>query len=140
MPSIFSRILTGEIPAQRIFEEDRWLAILDRYPVAPGHLLLISRHETANVADLPAAELATLGPAIARGVALLKRALGCPAVSVLIRDGREAGQEIPHVHVHLVPRIAGGGTGFASGTYGATATEADAAMAAMADRLRAAGR
>ena len=138
MPSLFSRIVAGEIPAQTIFEDERWIAVLDLFPVEPGHLLLIPKHETAFVADLPDEDLAALGGVVARGPALPKRALGCPAVSVLIRDGKEAGQEIPHVHVHLVPRTAASGRGFAPGAYADTDAARDAAMAAMGDRLRAA--
>jgi len=138
MPSLFSRIIAGEIPAQKIFEDERWICILDLFPVEPGHLLLIPRHECRFVADLPAEDLVTLGMVVGRGTALLKQALGCPAVAVLIRDGEEAGQEIPHVHVHLVPRTAESGKGFAPGSYGDTDEARDAAMAAMADRLRAA--
>ncbi len=137
MPTLFSKIVAGELPAERIFEHDHWLAILDLYPVEPGHLLLVAKDEIAHVVDLSESSLAGLGSAIATGTTCLRRALNCPAVSVLIRDGAKAGQEIPHVHVHLVPRFASSAPHrFAPGRYADTDEEVDAALQAMGERLR----
>ena len=107
MSSLFTKIAQGEVPASFVFREDHWFGILDLYPVHPGHLLLIPDHESALVQDLPAEHLAAMGPTIARACACMRRALGCDAISVLVRDGGAAGQEIPHVHVHCIPRMHG---------------------------------
>jgi len=137
MPSLFTRIVTGEIPAHEVFRAERWIGILDLFPVAPGHLLLIPTQETALAQDLPAATLADLGGLIARATACLRGALDCDAVSVLLRDGEAAGQEIPHLHVHCIPRNEGDAAHqFRGGRYGEDDDSVEAAMRAMAERLR----
>ncbi len=119
MPSIFSRILAGDIPGAFVHRDALWAVMLDINPVAPGHLLLVPIHEAALLPELPAATLAALGALLARADRCLRAATGCAAVSVLLRDGPEAGQEVPHVHLHLIPRAAGDDPhAFAGGSYG----------------------
>lgn len=139
MASIFTRIIAGEIPGAFVHHGPAWVGLLDRFPVAPGHLLLIPRRECPLLANLDADSLAALGPTVAAGTACLTKALGCDAVSVLVRDGAAAGQEVPHVHVHLIPRTQGDRYhDFAGGSYGTDDAAINAAMAAMAERLSAA--
>lgn len=109
MPSIFTRIIAGEIPGAFVFQDDAWVALLDIRPVNPGHCLLIPRHEAAYLADLPPAVLASLGGHVARLTRTVKSATGAPAVNVVVNDGPEAGQEVPHCHLHVIPRHAGDG-------------------------------
>ena len=112
MPSIFSRIIAGEIPGAFVFQDPLWVAFLDHAPVAPGHLLLVPRAEAQYLADLPADTKATLGDYLGRSIAAIKRATGATAVNVLVNDGPEAGQLVPHAHLHLIPRTAGDGLQF----------------------------
>lgn len=107
MASLFSQIAAGEVPASFVFRDERWFGILDLFPVRPGHLLLVPTREAALVQDLDAETLAELGPTVARATRCLRAALDCDAVSVLLRDGSAAGQEIPHVHIHCIPRDSG---------------------------------
>jgi histidine triad (HIT) family protein len=107
MPSIFSRILAGQIPAQMIHRDCHWAVLLDIAPVSPGHLLLVPVQEAQLLHQLDADTLAGLGPLTARASAALRRASGCDAVSIILRDGAAAGQEVPHVHVHLIARRQG---------------------------------
>ena len=134
MASIFSRIITGGIPGEFVFRGDLWVAVLDLNPTAPGHALLIPVAEGQHLADLPAATLADLGPQLTRLVAAIKAGTGCPAVNVVLNDGPLAGQEVPHVHFHVVPRTADDGHGyrFAGKSY------PPGAMPAMGATLRAA--
>jgi histidine triad (HIT) family protein len=106
MPSIFSRIIAGEIPGEFVFQDELWVAILDIAPAAPGHALLIPRADTQYLADLPAATLASMGDRVARLTKAVKAATGCPAVNVLVNDGPQAGQAVPHAHLHVIPRYA----------------------------------
>jgi histidine triad (HIT) family protein len=94
--------------------------------------LLIPVAEAQYLADLPGATQAELGLHVCRMTAAVKRATGCPAVNVVVNDGPLAGQEVPHVHIHVVPRWPHDGKGFLF--KGA----ADPQQAAMAVRLRAA--
>lgn len=98
MASIFSRIASGEIPSYKIAEDDRYFAFLDINPVAPGHVLVIPKHEVDYIFDLDADEYEGL-MAFARRIAIaLKKAMPCIKVGVCV-----LGLEVPHAHVHLVP-------------------------------------
>jgi len=109
MPSLFTRIIAGEIPAQQVFAESCFVAIMDISPANPGHCLLLPRHEAQYLSQLPAETLAALGPALARLIAAVKGATSCPAVNVLVNDGPEANQAVPHAHLHVIPRWPGDG-------------------------------
>lgn len=98
MPSIFSRIIAGEIPCHKVYEDERHLAFLDAYPILPGHTLVVPKREVGYLFDLEAVEYDALWRAVKvveRGV---RRATDCRRVIVLV-----VGWEVPHVHVHLVP-------------------------------------
>jgi histidine triad (HIT) family protein len=105
MPSLFSRIIAGDIPAELVFSEPLWVALLDITPTSPGHVLLVPRAERQHLDELPEAVLATLGGYLARVTTAVKAATGCPAVNVLVNDGAAAGQAIPHAHLHIIPRF-----------------------------------
>jgi histidine triad (HIT) family protein len=109
MPSLFSRIIVGDIPAQFVFKDAQWVAFLDIKPTNPGHALLVPRVEAQHLAELPEDVLAGLGPYLARLTATVKRASGAPAVNVVVNDGPAAGQEVPHAHIHVIPRHDGDG-------------------------------
>ena len=98
MPSIFSRIVAGEIPCHKIAEDDRFLAFLDIQPLAEGHTLVIPKLEVDRYFDLPDDLLRDIN-LFARDVALqLERAIPCERVGVAV-----IGLEVPHAHVHLIP-------------------------------------
>ena len=98
MPSIFSRIVAGEIPCHKIAEDDRFLAFLDIMPLAEGHTLVIPKMEVDRYFDLPDDILRDIN-VFARDVALrLERAIPCERVGVAV-----IGLEVPHAHVHLIP-------------------------------------
>jgi histidine triad (HIT) family protein len=132
MPTIFSRILAGEIPAHFVFQGPSWVAFLDIAPANPGHVLLVPRHEAQFLSGLPVSALAELGPTLARLITAVRHASGAPAVNVLINDGPEAGQAVPHAHVHVIPRHAGDGKHYHPGGGKYPGDEA----ARMADKLR----
>ena len=98
MPSIFSRIVAGDIPCHKIAEDDRFLAFLDIQPLAEGHTLVIPKLEVDRYFDLPDDLLRDIN-LFARDVALqLERAIPCQRVGVAV-----IGLEVPHAHVHLIP-------------------------------------
>ncbi|MFH1465360.1 MAG: histidine triad nucleotide-binding protein [Pseudomonadota bacterium] len=103
MPTIFERIMAGEIPADIVYQNDHAVAFRDINPQAPTHLLVVPR---APIADLEAAgadDTLLLGRVIeaARAAAA---ALGLTAggYRLVLNNGRDAGQEVPHLHVHLL--------------------------------------
>lgn len=98
MPSIFSRIVAGEIPCAKVWENDEFLAFLDILPVAPGHTLVVTKQEVDYLFDLDPGQYRRLMDAcrvVARG---LRKATGCRKVALLVY-----GLEVPHAHVHLIP-------------------------------------
>eukprot|EP00667_Euglena_gracilis_P025348 EG_transcript_29716 len=102
--NVFKKIINGDIPCHKIFETDHVLAILDAFPMAPGHSLLLPKGDYATVADMPpevAAEFFRELPRLTRAVVKATGADGCNVLSNL---GRAAGQEVFHAHVHVLPR------------------------------------
>ena len=98
MPSIFTRIIDGEIPARFVWTDEICVAFLDVRPLAHGHVLVVPRVEVDQWTDLDAATAAHL-MAVAHKIAQSQKALLAPArVGLMI-----AGFEVPHVHVHVVP-------------------------------------
>jgi histidine triad (HIT) family protein len=98
MATIFSRIVSGEIPSYKVAEDDRFYALLDIFPVAKGHTLVIPKQEVDYLFDLDDDTFAGL-QLFAKKVAVgLKKAIPCQKVGVLV-----LGLEVPHAHIHLVP-------------------------------------
>lgn len=98
MASIFSKIISGEIPAHKVAETDDFLAFLDIQPIAVGHVLVIPKKEVDYIFDLDT-ETYTGLMLFAKTVAIgLKKAIPCPKIGVTV-----IGLEVPHTHVHLIP-------------------------------------
>lgn len=98
MPSIFSRIVSGEIPAHKIAETDDYLAFLDVMPTATGHTLVIPKKEVDYLFDLDD-DLYNGLMAFAKKIApAIEKAVPCKRIGVAV-----VGLEVPHVHVHLIP-------------------------------------
>lgn len=97
--TIFKKIIDKEIPAQIVYENDSFIAFLDIMPVAYGHILVIPKEEYRWVQDLPDNLLADLFIETKKIIKGMKQALSCDYVQVSI-----VGEEVPHAHVHLIPR------------------------------------
>ena len=111
MSSIFSRIVAGEIPCHKVWEDDDHLAFLDMRPKTPGHTLVIPKRELAYVFDMDADAHAALWRAARTVARHLRERLGCQRVCVAV-----VGYEVPHVHVHLIPTNAIEDFGWSGGT------------------------
>lgn len=98
MPSIFSRIVAGEIPSYKVAEDEAHYAFLDINPMAPGHTLVIPKREVDYIFDLSDEEYAALQLFAKRVAKAQKAALPCKRVAVAV-----LGMEVPHAHIHLVP-------------------------------------
>jgi len=108
MDCIFCKIVAGQIPAAKVFEDEACIAFMDIGPVADGHVLLIPKTHAETVDDMTGEDAsAVLGnlPALVRAV---RAATGCEGVNVLQNNGRAAGQAVFHVHFHIIPRTASG--------------------------------
>jgi histidine triad (HIT) family protein len=98
MASIFTRIVNGEIPCQKIAENDLFIAFLDIQPLVMGHTLVIPKKETDYIFDLSTEELAQILVFAKDVAAKIQRAVPCERIGVSV-----IGLEVPHAHVHLVP-------------------------------------
>ena len=109
---VFCRIVAGQLPAQKVFENDRILAILDINPIAPGHTLVLAKPHHETLLDLPDDLWDELSRRSREIAAAVKAATGAEGLNVLSNNHRSSGQAIPHVHVHLIPRRTGDGIKF----------------------------
>jgi len=98
MATLFTRIIDGEIPAEKLLEDEHYLAFLDIRPIRPGHTLVVPKQEVDYLFDLDSPTLGGLLPFARQLARPIERATGCARVGVMV-----AGLEIPHCHVHLVP-------------------------------------
>jgi len=140
MPSddcIFCQIIDGTIPARTVHETDDVVAFLDANPLAPGHTLVVPTTHTRLLRDLPADRSAALFETVHDLVGPIQEAVDADAHTVAINDGPAAGQEIPHIHVHIVPRFEGDGGGPIHAVAGSPPDLADDELDAIAEDIRA---
>jgi histidine triad (HIT) family protein len=109
---IFCRIAAGEIPAALVHETEQVVAFLDIAPLAEGHLLLIPRAHFARLEEVPGEVAAALASELPRLGRAVRQVTGAQGYNLLVNDGKVAGQEVEHVHFHLIPRAPGDGLGY----------------------------
>jgi histidine triad (HIT) family protein len=106
--NIFRKILNGEIPSRDVYEDEDTYAFLDVNPLARGHTLVIPKQDAEALEDLEDGG-AALFETVRRLAPRVADAVGAPAYNIGLNNGEEAGQEVPHVHFHIVPRFDGDG-------------------------------
>ena len=106
---IFCSIVDGEIPARTVHETDEVLAFLDANPLARGHTLVIPKVHARHLGDLGAGLADAVFDAVADLTPRVQGVVDADGANVGINDGAAAGQAVPHVHVHVVPRFEGDG-------------------------------
>ena len=104
MPSIFTRIVNGEIPAAKVYENADTLAFLDINPASRGHTLVICKAEIATLTELSDAQLIATARTTQRVTAALQHALNPDGINIMQNNGAAAGQTVFHYHVHIIPR------------------------------------
>jgi histidine triad (HIT) family protein len=110
MTCIFCDILSGKSPANFVYSDNLCAAFMDIRPVNPGHVLVVPRQHSVLLTDLDEASTRQLfWVAQQVDIALRKTELECEAVNLFLADGRAAGQEVLHVHLHVMPRFHGDG-------------------------------
>ena len=108
MPTIFTRIVSGEIPCHRVYADDHVFAFLDIAPLSHGHVLVVPREERAMLHELSDASAAALGRALPRVARAVMAAPGATHYNILQNNGALAHQAVPHVHFHVIPRYPDG--------------------------------
>ena len=111
-PCVFCDIIQGQSPASMVYADEQAIAFMDIRPVVSGHLLVIPRVHAASLADLDVdagAHLFRVGMKLA--TALRRSTLRCEGINFFLADGVAAGQDVFHVHLHILPRFQGDGFG-----------------------------
>jgi len=106
---LFCQIVDGEIPSRTISEDGETVAFLDANPLSPGHTLVIPREHHERLKDVPPDTASALYETLHRVVPAVEEGVDADATTVAFNNGTAAGQEIPHVHGHVVPRFEGDG-------------------------------
>ena len=113
MDCIFCKIVSGEIPSTKVFEDEKLLAFMDIKPINEGHVLVIPKTHSElidQVEESKVGEMFKLARKI--NLAIRKSGVRCEGVDYFLADGEDAGQEVPHTHLHVFPRFKGDGFGF----------------------------
>lgn len=126
MPSIFSRIINGEIPAWKVAESEHFLAFLDVNPLAKGHTLIVPKLETDYFFDLSDEEISGIMLFSKKVASSLRSTLPCLRIGMSV-----IGLEVPHAHVHLVPLNSMGDINFSNSRLNLSAEEMEAIAASI---------
>jgi histidine triad (HIT) family protein len=108
---VFCKIIAGEIPAKVIMQNEKAMALLDAFPLAAGHSLVIPKSHYAKVQDMTEQDAMAVFEIVWKLVGAVETGSEVNASTIAIHNGSEAGQEVPHVHAHIVPRKRGDGAG-----------------------------
>lgn len=98
MSSVFSKIIRGDIPSFKIAEDDHYLAFLDIFPIAVGHVLVVPKNETDSIFDLNDQEYMGLWQFAKKTAKAIEKTIPCQRVGIAV-----IGLEVPHAHIHLIP-------------------------------------
>ncbi len=106
MATLFTRIINREIPASVLYEDQLCIVILDIAPVNKGHALVISKEAYETVNDCPSEKLTHLMDVTKQTVRKMEEVLGIDGYNILVNNRPASGQEVPHLHIHVIPRYA----------------------------------
>ena len=129
--NVFAKVLRGEIPCHKIYEDEDTLAFLDIMPRTPGHALVITKEKARDLFDISPEALGKLMAVVQKLAPKIKEAVGAEGVLIQQFNGAAAGQTVFHLHVHIVPRKEGEALKPHAGTM-----EDQAKLAATADKIR----
>ena len=108
---IFCKIIAGEIPAKVIIQNEKAMALLDAFPLASGHTIVIPKSHYAKVQQMSEKDAMAVFELVWKLAGAVETGSQVNASTIAIHNGREAGQEVPHVHAHIVPRKRDDGAG-----------------------------
>jgi histidine triad (HIT) family protein len=108
---VFCKIIAGDISAKVIMQNEKAMALLDAFPLAPGHTLVIPKSHYAKVQQMSEQDAMAVFEIVWKLAGAVEKGAQVNASTIAIHNGSEAGQEVPHVHVHIVPRKIDDGAG-----------------------------
>jgi len=109
MSCIFCKIITQEIPSQKIYEDEHTYAFLDIHPVNIGHTIVIPKIHSANIYEIPDIILTHLSKTVKKLAITIKKAVIADGINIVMNNDSAAGQIIFHAHIHIVPRFSNDG-------------------------------
>jgi histidine triad (HIT) family protein len=109
MSTLFTKIIRREIPSVILHEDDKCIVILDLFPINKGHALVISKHEYETILECPRQELSYLMDVAKKAAAKMTSELSVDGFNIMINNKPASGQEVPHLHIHIIPRYSGDG-------------------------------
>jgi histidine triad (HIT) family protein len=133
---IFCKIVSGKLRARIINENDYAMAFLDAFPLSSGHTLVVPKAHFSKVQDMDKEYSWAVFSIACQIAAILEPTVRVNASTIAIHNGRDAGQEIPHVHIHIVPRSVNDGAGPIHSMFNSRPKLNDEEMDKLADKLR----
>ena len=128
--TVFGKIIRGQIPCHKVYEDAQVIAFLDIRPLTTGHLLVVPREHAAGLASLPEPTGAHMFTTAQRLAAAIRASgLPCEGINLFLADGAVAGQEVFHVHLHVLPRNSGDGFSISAQRHEADRAELDTTAA-----------
>ncbi len=106
---LFCKIIAGEIPAEKIYEDEKTFAFLDINPVNPGHTLVIPKEHSKNILDISSESLARVMETVRKLSPAIKTGVSAEGINIHINNEQVAGQVVFHTHVHILPRFSDDG-------------------------------
>lgn len=137
MPCIFCQIVDGDAPSRPVYETDTTLAFLDANPLSPGHTLVIPKEHHQALTDLPPPLATDLFATLNHLIAPVEDGVDADGSTVAFNNGRAAGQEVMHVHGHIVPRFHDDGGGPIHAAFGRRPELTDADLDGIAEAIAA---
>ena len=134
MDCVFCKIIAGDIPAKIIRETEHSISFLDAFPVAKGHTLVIPKNHREKLQDLNDVENKDLFSLVHQMTSKVDSITG--ATLLAIHNGKEAGQEVPHVHVHLIPRSESDSAGAVHSMFGSSLDLTESEIKNLHDQLK----
>ncbi len=104
MDCLFCKIISGEIPSYKIYEDDIAYAFLDIYPTSEGHTIVLPKKHFRRFTEMSEEDVSSLFVSVSRVARAVEKALEVPGSNIGLNNGEVAGQSVPHVHVHIIPR------------------------------------
>ena len=102
---LFCKIVKGELPSSKLYEDEDTLAFLDLFPVNKGHSLVIPKEHYETIFDIPEDILSKVSSVMKNVADAVKKGVNSEGISIAQSNGKDAGQVIPHIHFHVIPRF-----------------------------------
>jgi histidine triad (HIT) family protein len=103
--TVFEKIIAGEIPHHKVYEEESFFAFLDAEPINPGHTLVVPKQPYKNIYEIPREEFGRLMQVVHKLSPQIKEAVSAEGINIGINNETAAGQEVMHLHAHIMPRF-----------------------------------